>query len=419
MIVTKSSITIAVLSLAIGTQACGGESSGDANGNAGAGAGKSTGAGGGGHGAASSGGGSANSGNGGNATNGSSTPGPKFTGSGTAYLPLTPGCGPETATSCTGTCERQADTDPGAIIRAPATLCFGGEEDPTPNDPLATIEQVLEVIGGKRVAHLRVTFDPSFVDNTYGENACCGWPEPETTGTDPNGGMNPPGGMNMDPMGGMKMPKPGKGGHTFDDLVGSDHVELLLTDGTGNTVMDFKVDYITAASGTSCGYRTLGVTGGEGKVVTGSASAVLGAATSIDRNLNGCGYCYTTDSPATDSSYTPSAEAPAWDYRVVYEVWIDLDAFGSAGFGQAYITNVHASPSKLENNTVEVTATPCPSDWDTPMGGACPQNYTLYLQSEGKSACVPIPFSNYPNMAPCPAGYKLDAETEGKYCVPT
>jgi hypothetical protein len=58
------------------------------------------------------------------------------------------------------------------------------------------------------------------------------------------------------------------------------------------------------------------------------------------------------------------------------------------------------------------------ADWDTPMGGACPQNYTVCIQSEGKSSCVPISFSNYPNMAPCPAGYQLDPATEGKYCIP-
>lgn len=424
----KSSVTTALLGLAIGSQACGGTSTSDA-GTAGSGSG-TTGRGTG----ATNGGGSGNRGSSSNTTNAPNSGGPKFTGSGTAYLPLTPGCGPETATQCAGTCEKQAAADPGAIIRAPATLCFSGPEDPTPDDPLATIEQVLEVIGGKRVAHLRVTFDPAFVDNTYGANACCGWPEAETTtdpappagmmnppgSMNPPAGMEPPGGMNTDPMGMPKAPKPhDKGGHTFDDLVGSDHVELLLTDGSGNTVMDVDLDYITADSGTSCGYRALGVKGGDGKVVTGSASAVLGAATSLDRNLNGCGYCYTTDSPATDGSYTPNPDTPAWDYRVVYEVWLDLAAFGSAGFGQAYITNVHASPSKLDTNTVEVTATPCPGDWDTPMAGACPQNYTVYLQSEGKSSCVPIPFSNYPNMEPCPAGYELDAESEGKYCVPS
>lgn len=406
----QSSVAAAILMFAAGSTACGGtsESGGDTGGSSASGG--NTGSGG-----SAARGNSGGSGGSANGSNGSATGGPQFTGHGTGYQPLTPGCGPDTASQCTGTCESHASSDPGSVIRPPATLCFSGPEDPTPEDPLATIEQVVEVIGGKRIVHLRITFDPAFVDNTYGANACCGWPVADTT-TDPAPGMMMPGMMQP---GMMPKPKPGKGGHTFDDLVGSDHVELLLTDGAGNTVMDFKIDYITADTSSSCGYRDLGVKGGEGKVITGNASAVLGAATSIDRNLNGCGYCYTTDSPATDENYTPNPDAPAWDYRVVYEVWLDLDAFGSAGFGQAYIENVHASPSKLENNTVEVTASPCPTDWDTPMGeGSCPPNYTVYLQSEGKSACVPIPFANYPNMKPCPDGYQLDAATEGKYCVP-
>jgi hypothetical protein len=282
---------------------------------------------------------------------------------------------------------------------------------------------VIETINGQRVIHLRVTFDPAFVDNTYGANACCGWPGTGgggSTSTSATGGAGGAGTMMPGKMPGMMMPgKAGKSGHTFDDLVGSDHVELLLTDGMGKTVMDFKVDYITADSSSACGYHTLGVSGGEGKMIQGDASAVLKVATSLDRNLNGCGYCYTTDSPATDEKYTPNSAAPAWDYRVVYEVWLSLDTFGSAGFGQAYITNVHASPSKLANNTVEVEATPCPPDWDTPTGGSCPPNFTLYVQSEGVSACVPIPFSNYPGMAACPQGYQLDPSTEGRYCIPT
>jgi hypothetical protein len=392
------------------TSACGGASSAEGSGGS-AGSANGTGA------AASSSGGSGGV-NG--SANGSATTGPRFQGSGTGYLPLTPGCGPDTANQCAGTCEAHAVFDPGSVIRAPATLCFGGSADPTPDDPLATIEQVIEVVGGKRIVHLRITFDPAFVDNTYGANACCGWPGTDgSTSTDTSAA--PPPGMMSGMMPGMApgmMPgmKPGKGGHTFDDLVGSDHVELLLTDAAGNTIMDFDVDYISQNSG-SCGYGTLGVSGAEGKVIKGNAAAVLGVATSLDRNLNGCGYCYTTDSPATDASYTPNPATPAWDYRVVYEVWLDLDAFGSAGFGQAYITNVHASPSKLSSNTVEVTASPCPADWDTP-GASCPQNYTVYVESEGKSSCVPIPFSNYPNMQPCPDGYELDTATEGKYCVP-
>lgn len=350
------------------------------------------------------------------------TPGPHFIGAGVSYRPLTPGCGPDTADQCGGACEGDAP-DSGRISRAPATLCFKGTLDPTPTNPTAVIEQVIEEKDGRDVVHLRVTFDPSFVDNTYGTGACCGWPEPDTTAAMPGGPM----------AGKADAGKAGKAGHTFEDLVGSDHLELLLTDGTGDTVMDFKLDYISEDPSAPCGYRTLGVEGGEGKMLVGDASAVLGVATSIDRNLNGCGYCYTVDSPATDEEYTPNPDAPDWDYRVVYEVWLDLAAFGAAGFGQAYITNVHASPSKLQSNTVEVEGDPCPPEWDTPFchpsvieegrncfdqDPECPPNYTIYVSTEGKSWCTPIPFSNYPERAPCPEGYVLDAASEGRYCLP-
>ena len=376
--------------------------------------------------ATGSGGSSGSSGSAGSAGGDAGPPG--FTGSGSSDLPLEAGCGPDTALECGGSCER-AGGGPSTILRPPVALCFAGEEDPTPASPMALIEQVIEDVSGVAMVHLRITFDPSFVDNTYGENAI-GWGDQED-GAAPTEPMPPMGGM-MPPMGGgMKPPK--KGGHTFEDLVGSDHVELLLTDGAGATVMDFKIDYVSADSSAPCGYGTLGVNGGEGKVVQGNGAAVLGVATSIDRDLNGCGYCYTEDSPATDEDYTPNVDAPNWDYRVVYEVWLSLDAFGSAGFGQAYIQNVHASPSKLQNNTVEVTASPCPPGWDNPFcppelvqegancGGqssSCPPNHELYIATEGKQICAPIPFANYPNMAPCPEGYQLDAASEGRYCLP-
>jgi hypothetical protein len=356
---------------------------------------------------------------------------PGFLGSpgATPAKPLIAGCGAESAAQCTNSCETSGGL-PSTVLRPPATLCFEGDLDPTPNDPLAIIEQVIESVNGKRMVHLRVTFDPSFVDNTYGSEAI-GWDKGDSTGT--GGGVPAAMGPMMDPkMGAMMMMKAGAGksGHTFDDLVGSDHVELLLTDGAGTTVMDFDLDYISQSSATTCGYDNLGVSGGEGKMVRGSASAILGATSSLARNLNGCGYCYTEDSPATDESYSVNSQAPNWDYRVVYEVWLDLDAFGAAGFGQAYIESVHASPSKLDDNTVNVEPTPCPPTWDTPycppgstdanckMTGECPPNYELYVASEGQSSCAPIPFSNYPNMAPCPAGYALDLESEGRYCLP-
>lgn len=363
-------------------------------------------------------GGSGGSGGSSGTASGSSGP-PGFTGSGTAGVPLESGCGPDTANECGGACERnRAGGGPTTVLRPPAALCFAGSEDPTPENPTALIEQVIETIDGVAMVHLRITFDPSFVDNTYGANASSGWGAKEPA-TDPMGGM-------------MMPPKMGKGGHTFNDLVGSDHLELLLTDGSGATVMDFKIDYVSADDGSPCGYGSLGVTGGEGKVIQGDASAVLGVATSIGRNLNGCGYCYTEDAPLTDDAYTANADAPNWDYRVVYEVWIALDAFGSAGFGQAYIQNVHASPSKLDTNTVEVSASPCPPGWDSPFCppelvqpdgscGAeteCPPNHELYIATEGQRICAPIPFANYPGMTPCPEGYELDAASEGRYCLP-
>ena len=78
------------------------------------------------------------------------------------------------------------------------------------------IEQVIETINGKTYLHLRVTFDPRFVDNTYGVNASAGWANRMMAA--PKGDM--PGGMmgGKAPMGGMMNKAP----HTFDDLVGSE-----------------------------------------------------------------------------------------------------------------------------------------------------------------------------------------------------
>jgi hypothetical protein len=217
--------------------------------------------------------------------------------------------------------------------------------------PAATLEQVLECSEGKDSIHLRLTFDPSFVDNTYGENAI-GW------------GSRAMAAPAMMMMGGMAKPmKMGKSGHTFMDLVGSDHAEIQVTDDSGKVVLQFKLDYISVDPSRPSGYGCLGVTGGEGKVIVGNADWVVGYTTSLDRDLNERGYAsYTTDSPATDENYTPNKDTPEWDYRVVYEAWISLDALGSAGFGGANIEFVHASPSKASSNTVDVKPNDCPPD---------------------------------------------------------
>jgi hypothetical protein len=375
------------------------------------------------------------------------TAGPHFTGSGSGFRPLTRGCGPETATQCTGTCEQTGGDPNVTVIRPPVTLCFSGDGDKTPEDPSAVIEQVIEKLNGVSYVHIRVTFDPSFTDNTYGAGAQ-GWPA--------------------------------KRGHTFvGDLTKSDHTELLLTNGESDTVMNFKIDLVTADPTTECGFGSLGVTGGDGSVIVGDPKDVLAVVTSSERNLNGCGYCKsaacgpsgdcTVDSPPTDAKFTPNAATPSWDYRVVYETWIALDAFGSAGFGQAYITYTHSSPAK-GTDTIMVASTPCPPEWDDPYcppsviaeggncfgtptgggggtgvgggtgaggsgtgsggsstggsggapggGGGCPVNQQTYVTTEGASICTPIPFGGNPGMTPCPAGYHLDLATEGQFCLP-
>ena len=215
--------------------------------------------------------------------------------------------------------------------------CFYGGSKTT---PAATVLHTLEVLQGVSVVHLRLTLDPDFVDNTYGASAI-GWSASK------------------------------RAGHTWRDLVGSDHAELILIDGAGATALDFKLDYISAEPTAPSGYRSLGVSGGDGRMVLGDPKAVVQWSSSIDRNLNERGYWgYVADSPATDASYTPNGATPKWDYRVVYEAWVALWALGPAGFGAAKLTFIHASPSKLPTNTVNVVQRDCPHDWVDETCGA-------------------------------------------------
>ncbi len=172
---------------------------------------------------------------------------------------------------------------------------------------------------------LRTTFAKTFVDNTYGTGAI-GWPS----------------------------------GHTFSNLTGSDKLQLALYDATGVKKLEFEQDYFTASSGAPSGYQSLGVSGGDGGMIVGSASNVVGWKTSMDANFNDYGYILTTNSPATNTSYAPNATYPNWIYDVWYEVTVKLSAFGSAGFGYPRIADVHASPSKTGNNTEVVNPITCP-----------------------------------------------------------
>ncbi|HKU43780.1 MAG TPA: hypothetical protein VJR89_36725 [Polyangiales bacterium] len=267
-------------------------------------------------------------------------------------------------------CDQRVRVPRSAVLTKPNTTCFmqTGQTQPS-----ATIEQVLECAEGMDAVHLRLTFDPAFVDNTYGANAI-GWDKRGKGGAPMPADMPapPPGAAPAPPAGKMgMMPKPmmggpgGKAGHTWKDLVGSDHAEFVVKSEGGALAAQFKLDYISVDADAPSGYASLGVLGGDGKMIKGDPKWIVKWSTSIDRNLNERGYAdYTVDSPATDADYTPNAATPNWDYRVVYEVWIDNAAFGSSGFGGALIEHVHASPSKAPSDTITVEPGDCPCQRD-------------------------------------------------------
>ncbi|MDA6125946.1 hypothetical protein OSK00_26470, partial [Escherichia coli] len=78
--------------------------------------------------------------------------------------------------------------------------------------------------------------------------------------------------------------------------------EIQLRDDAGNVSLHFKLDYISQSERAPSGYASLGVSGGEGKLLEGDPSWILAATTSLDRNLNGCGLSeFTESSPETDA----------------------------------------------------------------------------------------------------------------------
>jgi hypothetical protein len=324
-----------------------------------------------------------------------------------AAKPLSAALAPDTSGDCNPQPTASA-LPPTADVQ---TVCFYRADGDV---PAATIQQVVEVVGNDEWVHLRLTLNPDFVDNTYGE-AAIGWgsnddaaapagdappaagdappphappvagagaplgdpPPPEAPPAADAGAPNatsPPRGERPEPRGakpgapGRGGPgRPRQGGHTFNDLVGSDHAEIELLDGDGEVVVHFQLDYISESATALSGYASLGVSGGEGKLILGEPEWILATATSIDRNLNACGLGdFLESSPATDESYTPNLAASDWDYRVAYEIWVSTDAFAGAGFGSALIENVHASPSKADGDTADVLPAPCPIDPETP-----------------------------------------------------
>jgi len=244
--------------------------------------------------------------------------------------------------------------------------CFSGTENP---DVTSRVTWTTTSAG----TTIRVTFSKNFVDNTYGVNSI-NWP--------------------------------GKG-HQFKQLVGSDHVILSLYDGSGEKKMEVKIDYISEDQSAASGYKTKGVSGGDGDMLMGDESDVLAVETSLSKNFNTYGYVLTQDSPATNENYDPNPQYPNWIFEVWYEVTVDPAAFGSSGFDHADMTHVHASPSKTGNNSEEVQPSPCPppSPSPTPTESPCPEGQ----MRDSSGNCGPSPS---PTPAPCPSGEMRDEHGE-------
>ena len=294
-------------------------------------------------------------------------PGPQFPGSGNSGAGNALAAGAPVV-SCDGTATLPAGTfGPGPSAQGTET-CFFSDDDPV--NPAATMEWIVETAPAGELVHVRLTLNPSFADNTYGEGAI-GWLGRAMPGMPgkPGGKPGMPGGpaghggpaaLGLGPAG-PGAAGPGKAGHTFRDLVESDHAEFKLRDAAGALALSFDADYISLSPGAPSGYATLGVLGGEGRMLFGGAADVVAVSTSIDRDLNACGLgSYIVDSPATDQNYTPNTATPNWDYRVIYDVWVRRSAFGAAGFGSASVDFVHASPSKASSNTIVVHPGDCP-----------------------------------------------------------
>ncbi len=103
----------------------------------------------------------------------------------------------------------------GVLVDGTAQVdCYYTNTNPT--TPMAFVERVVEIAASEELVHVRLTLNPAFVDNTYGETAI-GWGGGEEPAGPQPGGPQPGGPKPGDG------PKPkGHGGHTFKDLVGSD-----------------------------------------------------------------------------------------------------------------------------------------------------------------------------------------------------
>lgn len=210
----------------------------------------------------------------------------------------------------------------GDVGESCTTIVMGGNPNQSGID--GTVK-ALWTINANNTVTIKTSLDKTLVDNTYGTNVI-GWPA----------------------------------AHTFTDMVTADNMQMELYDANGTKKMDFKMDYISASASAPSGYKSLGVTGGDGSITLGNASDVVSINTSLDSNLNAKGYNLTVNSPATNSSYAPNPTYPNWNFNVVYEATINLSAFGVAGFGYPKVVHLNVSPSKIGRSEIDVLPSVCP-----------------------------------------------------------
>ncbi len=181
----------------------------------------------------------------------------------------------------------------------------------------------------------------SLVDNSYGDNAI-GW------------GKDAPSGK----------------GHEFDDLLESDDVQFVISDNSGNTLLDFTIDYLFAPGGTGPAFAAGGFDGGEGVVTVGDASDILAVGSSLSYNYGLYGATHPglfgdgSHSPAADADYIVTNPLLAgWVYDVTYEFTIAGSVFAGSDFDLASgslidVPLLHASPNKIDKNKVFPTIDP-------------------------------------------------------------
>ncbi|HEY2807134.1 MAG TPA: SdrD B-like domain-containing protein [Gemmatimonadales bacterium] len=162
----------------------------------------------------------------------------------------------------------------------------------------------------------------------------------------------------------------GAHGHTFSDLVGSDHAGFQLVDGSGTVQLSFNADYISASSSAPSGYASLGVTGGDGSMLVGTASGIT-TTSSLANNLNNINIPglfsashvqqfgsvnVLVNSPPTDASHLTYLNSDptlaGWDFHDTYYVTISASKLASIGFNastwlvQPNLSQLHNSPAK-------------------------------------------------------------------------